>query len=60
MMPMDSQLLDQAASMARPSLAPTAPQGTPLPHPLAVARAHPIMFVTAVWLAAYVAIALMA
>jgi len=39
--------------------APTAQQET-LPLALAAVLAHPILFVTAVWLAAYVAIAFMA
>ena len=40
--------------------APTAQQETPLPLAPAAVLAHPILFVTAVWLAAYVAIAFMA
>ena len=40
--------------------APTVPQEIPLSPPLAAAFNHPIMFVTLVWLTAYVAIAFMA
>ena len=40
--------------------APVAPQVMPLPPVLIAFFNHPIMFVTAVWLAAYVAIAFMA
>ncbi len=40
--------------------APVAEQETPVPPALRAVLAHPIMFVTAVWLAAYIAIALMA
>jgi hypothetical protein len=60
MMPMASHLFNRAVPAARPSIAPATPQETPLPPALAVALHHPIMFVTAVWLAAYVAIAFMA
>jgi hypothetical protein len=52
MMPMASHLFNRAA--------PPAPQEIPLPPPLAAVFNHPIMFVTAVWLAAYVAIAFVA
>ena len=47
---MTSRLFNRAA--------PLAPQETPLPPALAAVFNHPIMFVTVVWLVAYVAIAL--
>jgi hypothetical protein len=46
---MTSRLFNRAA--------PLAPQETPLPPALAAIFNHPIMFVTGVWLVAYVAIA---
>ena len=49
---MASHLFNRTAATAR--------QETPLPLALAAVLAHPILFVTAVWLAAYVAIAFMA
>ena len=57
---MASHLFNRAAPTAQPSIAPVAPHETYLPPALSVALAHPIIFVAAVWLAAYVAIALMA
>jgi hypothetical protein len=49
---MTSRLFNRAA--------PLAPQETPLPPALAAIFNRPIMFVTGVWLVAYVAIALVA
>ena len=57
---MASHLFNRAAPIETPSIAPAEPQETPLPPALSAILAHPIMFVTAVWLAAYVAIAFMA
>jgi hypothetical protein len=60
MMPMASHLFNRAAPIERPYLAPAPSQETPPLPALAAVFNHPIMFVTAVWLAAYVAIAFMA
>jgi hypothetical protein len=47
-MPLTSRLFNRGAALA--------PQDTPLPPALAAIFNHPIMFVTGVWLVAYVAI----